>query len=60
MACMLFQDKDAGPEYDLYAVINHSGTMAGGHYVATCRVPGAWCFKLQQQAAEMLVVLQGG
>ena len=38
----LFQDsKDAGPEYDLYAVINHSGTMAAGHYVATCRVPGA-------------------
>jgi ubiquitin C-terminal hydrolase len=34
-------DKEAGPEYDLYAVINHTGTMAGGHYVATCRAPGA-------------------
>lgn len=33
-------DKDGGPEYDLYAVINHTGTMAGGHYVATCRAPG--------------------
>ncbi len=28
------------PEYDLYAVINHSGTLSGGHYVATCRAPG--------------------
>lgn len=33
-------EKDGGPEYDLYAVINHTGTMAGGHYVATCRMPG--------------------
>jgi ubiquitin carboxyl-terminal hydrolase 2/21 len=33
-------DKDGGPEYDLYAVINHTGTMAGGHYVATCRAAG--------------------
>ena len=30
-----------GPEYDLYAVINHFGTLTGGHYTATCRAPGA-------------------
>lgn len=28
------------PEYDLYAVINHFGTLTGGHYTATCRMPG--------------------
>jgi Ubiquitin carboxyl-terminal hydrolase len=39
-------DKDGGPEYDLYAVINHTGTMAGGHYVATCRAAGALCSAL--------------
>lgn len=34
-------DRDgAGPEYDLYAVINHFGTLHGGHYTATCRAPG--------------------
>lgn len=41
MFCMSAGDKDGGPEYDLYAVINHTGTMAGGHYVATCRAAGA-------------------
>ncbi|KDD74613.1 hypothetical protein H632_c1183p0, partial [Helicosporidium sp. ATCC 50920] len=26
--------------YDLYAVSNHYGSLAGGHYTAACRVPG--------------------
>lgn len=27
--------------YDLYGVSNHSGTLHGGHYTATCRHPAA-------------------
>ena len=49
-------DKDGGPEYDLYAVINHTGTMAGGHYVATCRAAGAFCSAFQSHAHTLLKV----
>jgi ubiquitin C-terminal hydrolase len=47
-------DKDGGPEYDLYAVINHTGTMAGGHYVATCRAAGALCSALEGHTHMLL------
>lgn len=29
---------DLSANYDLYAVSNHYGSMAGGHYTAACRV----------------------
>ena len=29
---------DSNANYDLYAVSNHYGSMAGGHYTAACRV----------------------
>ena len=29
---------DSNASYDLYAVSNHFGSMAGGHYTAACRV----------------------
>ena len=29
---------DSNATYDLYAVSNHYGSMAGGHYTAACRV----------------------
>ncbi len=31
------QDPAAPPLYDLYAVSQHSGSIAGGHYVAVCK-----------------------
>ena len=27
-------EQETKPTYDLYAVINHSGTLTGGHYTA--------------------------
>ena len=27
------------PQYDLYAISNHSGSMYSGHYTAYCRHP---------------------
>ena len=33
------------PIYDLYAVANHGGGSARGHYWAHCKVDGSWrCF----------------
>ena len=29
---------EANANYELYAVSNHFGSMAGGHYTAACRV----------------------
>ena len=29
---------ESNANYDLYAVSNHYGSMAGGHYTAACRV----------------------
>lgn len=33
------------PQFDLYAVANHSGTIQGGHYAALCknRFDEQWC-----------------
>ena len=36
-------DDDDGPEYRLFAVTNHVGSLSGGHYTAACDVgAGEW------------------
>ena len=41
-------DKEEGKEYlyDCYAISNHSGSLAGGHYVAHCKnsLDGKWYY----------------
>jgi len=32
-----FKDPDTCYSYDLYGVVNHFGTMSGGHYTATIK-----------------------
>ncbi len=33
------RNRFADVRYDLYGVSNHSGTLYGGHYTASCRHP---------------------
>lgn len=37
-------NKNTDATYDLTGVVNHTGTLEGGHYTATCRNPrkGKW------------------
>ena len=35
--CVPFKDPNACYMYDLYGVVNHFGTMGGGHYTATVK-----------------------
>ena len=33
------QEQISGTVYDLYGVVNHFGSLNGGHYTATCKNP---------------------
>lgn len=35
--CVPFKDPNTCYMYDLYGVVNHFGTMGGGHYTATVK-----------------------
>ena len=36
-SCVPFKDESTCYQYDLYGVVNHFGTMGGGHYTATVK-----------------------
>ena len=36
-SCVPFKDESTCYMYDLYGVVNHFGTMGGGHYTATVK-----------------------
>ena len=38
-ASVPFKDESTCYLYDLYGVVNHFGTMSGGHYTATVKNP---------------------
>lgn len=52
-----FSDQPSAPVYDLYAVIDHSGSLSYGHYTAQCKAGEDWVRFDDEQVRETQAVV---
>ena len=49
----LVDQADGNLIYNCYAICNHRGTLASGHYYAKCKIDGQW-FELNDSIVKLI------